>query len=193
MRTWIYSLLPAVDFDVDESGVTSAHPFFPPVWEIILQSIATFTVLAVILKFGGPAIKKYYADRTARIQHDMDHATEARRVAEADAELVRSSLGDIDAERARVIADVTAQADTVLADGRARIDEEIRMLNVRAEAEMQSVANRSGEELRGAIAVRAGRAVDAAIAESINADVQQRLIEEFISRVGAGLAPTQGG
>ncbi len=185
---------PRVDFDADEFGVTSAHWLFPPVWEIALQTIATLVIVGLLVKFAGPAIKKYYADRTTGIQNDMDQAVEARDSAESEAARVRASLGDIDTERAQMLADAEQQAISILAEGRARIDEEIAGLHVRANAELESAANRTGEELRGQIAVHAGRALDVVVVDSVDAATQQRLIEDFISRVGAGQSPLgQGG
>jgi F-type H+-transporting ATPase subunit b len=189
----LVAVLPRVDWEIDDQGVTSAHPFFPPVWEIALQSIATLTIVAILVKFAGPAIKRYYSERTERIQNDMDSAAEARRAAEAEAQQIRSSLGDIDAERTRMLAEANEQAAALLAEGRVRIDEEVAALHGRAEAEIASWANRSGDELRGEISVHASRAVDVVVAESVDDSLAQQLIEDFISRVGAGQSPVQGG
>lgn len=176
--------LPRVDFEIDEQGVTSAHPFFPPVWEIILQTVATGVIVVLLVKYAGPSIKKFYADRTARIQSEMDGAATARLEAEAEAARVRASLGDIASERAGMIADAEQQAASILAEGRRRIEEEIAGLHARADAELENAANRSGEELRSEIAADAGRALDVVVVEAIDAAGQQRLIEEFIGAVG---------
>ena len=190
----LVSLFPQAEWDIDDDGfVTSAHPFFPPVWEIVLQSIATLVVVAVIAKFAGPAIKKYYRERTERIQNEMDSAAEARQQAETEAAQIRSSLGDIDAERTRMLAEANEQAEALLAEGHARIDEEVAALHGRAESEITSWANRSGDELRVEISSHAARAVDAVVAESIDDALAQQLIEDFITRVGAGQSPVQGG
>ncbi len=193
MIAQLAAMLPRVDWELDEQGVTSAHPFFPPVWEIALQSIATLTIVAILVKFAGPAIKRYYSERTERIQNDMDSAAEARRAAEVEAEQVRSSLGDVDAERTRMLAEANEQVAALLAEGRVRIDEEVAALHGRAESEIASWANRSGDELRGEISVHASRAVDVVVAESVDDSLAQQLIEDFISRVGAGQSPVQGG
>jgi F-type H+-transporting ATPase subunit b len=193
MIAQLAAMLPRVDWELDEQGVTSAHPFFPPVWEIALQSIATLTIVAILVKFAGPAIKRYYSERTERIQNDMDSAAEARRAAEVEAEQVRSSLGDVDAERTRMLAEANEQVAALLTEGRVRIDEEVAALHGRAESEIASWANRSGDELRGEISVHASRAVDVVVAESVDDSLAQQLIEDFISRVGAGQSPVQGG
>jgi F-type H+-transporting ATPase subunit b len=189
----LVSALPRIDWEIDDQGVTSAHPFLPPIWEIGLQSIATLTIVFLLVKFGGPSIKRFYRERTERIQNEMDSAAEAQRLAEADAESVRASLGDIEAERTRMLAEAEQQATALLAEGRVRIDEEVAALHGRTEVEIASWASRSGDELRSEIAVHASRVVDVVVEQSIDEALQQQLIEDFITRVGAGQSPVQGG
>lgn len=176
---------PEVEFDVDDQGVTSADPIFPPIGEIILQVIATGVIFFLLFKFAGPPIKKYFAGRTERIQGEMDAAVAARAEAEAEAANIRTSLGDIAAERSRFVAEAEAQAEALLVEGRARLDSEIAELEARAAGELAGLAGRSGDELRGEIARHAAAAIDVVVAESIDDAVQQELIENFISRVGA--------
>jgi F-type H+-transporting ATPase subunit b len=176
-----------VEFDIDDDGyVTSYNPIMPPIGEVILQIIATGIIFFLLYKFGAPAIKKYYAERTARIQAELDGAAAARSSAEVEATEIRAALGDLGAEQARIEADASAQAEALLADGRARIDAEIAELEARAEAEIASIASRSGDELRGEIARQSARAVDRLVAESLDEGTQQALIEDFITRVGQG-------
>jgi F-type H+-transporting ATPase subunit b len=176
-----------VEFDIDDDGfVTSKNPIMPPIGEVILQIVATGIIFFLLYKFGAPAIKKFYADRTARIQGELDAAAEARTNAETEATEIRAALGDIEAEQARIESEAAAQAEALLADGRARIDAEIAELEARAEAEIASIASRSGDELRGEIARHSARAVDRLVAESLDEGTQQALIEDFITRVGQG-------
>lgn len=186
----VISMFPEVEVDTDESGYTAADPILPPIGEIILQTIASAIIFFLLWKFAGPAIKKYYAERTARIQRELDEAEAAKAAAVAEAAQIRTSLGDIEAERSRIRAEAEAQAAALLSEGRARLEVEMSELEARAEAELATVASRSGDELRSEISRHAARAADIVVAETIDHDVQQRLIEDFISRVGAGQAPT---
>lgn len=179
------ALLPQVAWDVDDKGVTSDGAIFPPIGEIILQTIAFSVIVYLIVKFAGPSIKKYYADRTERIQNEMDAAAAAKEAAAGEAAQIRTSLGDIASERARLQAEAEQAAAELLSEGRARLDAEVAELEARAAAEIAGFASRSGDELRGEISRHASRAIDLVVAESITPDVQQQLIEDFISRVGA--------
>jgi F-type H+-transporting ATPase subunit b len=181
--------LPQVEFDVDDQGVTSANAILPPVGEIILQTIASAVIFAVLYKFGAPPIKKYYAARSERIQRELDEGVAARVQADADASNIRTSLGDIEAERLRLRVEADVQAVAMLVEGRARLEAEVAELEARAEAELAGMASRSGDELRGEIARHASRAVDIVVTESVDEAAQQELIEDFIRRVGASSGP----
>jgi len=184
----VISNLPRVEFEIDDDGfVTSANPILPPVGEIILQTIASAVIFYLLFKFAGPAIKAYYAARTERIQNELDTAANARTEAEAEAQRIRTSLGDIEAERARFQVEAEQQAEAMLSEGRVRIAAEAAELLERADAEIAGLAGRSGDELRGEIARHATRAVEVAVIESLDEAAHQQLIEDFISRVGAGI------
>ena len=69
----------------------------------------------------------------------------------------------------------------------ARIDGYARGLFevAKADADIASAAGRTSDELRGEIARLASAAADRVVERSIDADTQQRLIEDYIARVGA--------
>lgn len=183
-------LAPQVDFDVDDRGVTAADPIFPPIWEIALQTIAFAAIVFAIYKFGGPSIKKYYAERTLRIQREMDEGVAARTEAESEAQRIRTSLGDIETERQQILSEARAQAEGVLAEGRIRLDEEVVELEARATDEIASIVGRSGDELRAQITRHANASIDQVVVESLDDSLHQQLIEDVIARVGAATGPS---
>jgi F0F1-type ATP synthase membrane subunit b/b' len=187
------SLLPQVAWDTDDKGVTSDGAILPPIGEIVLQTIATAIIFGLLFKFAGPAIKKYYADRTVRIQRELDEAAAAKESAVGDAAQIRASLGDIAAEKARMQAEADAAAAALLSEGRARIVAEVAELEARATAEIAGLASGSGDELRGEISRLSGRAIDLVVAESITESNHQQLIEDFIAQVGASGGPGSTG
>jgi F-type H+-transporting ATPase subunit b len=174
-----------VEFDVDDQGVTSADPLLPPIKEIAIGGVASLIVFAALWKYALPAIKKALADRTARIQADLDGAVSATTEAATSAEQIRTALGDIDGERQRLFAEAEQQAAAILADGRARLDAEIAELHTRAEADIASAATRGGDELRAEIGRHAAVSIDTVVADTLDDAAHQELIESFIQRVGA--------
>jgi F-type H+-transporting ATPase subunit b len=161
----------------------------PEGYELVWGSIASVLIIALLWWKAGPIIKKSMQDRTDRIQGEIDGAAKALSDADAEAEAIRKAVGDIGAERARILADADAQAEALIADGRARLDAEIADLHAKADADIAAVRSRSGDELRAEIARLASAAADRVVQQTLDADAQQRLVEDFIARVGAGATP----
>lgn len=175
-----------VEFDIDEDGfVTAANPILPPIKEIFIGGAASLIVFAAIWKFAGPAIVKALADRTARIQGELDGAAEAQVDADRQAAEIRSALGDIDGERERLFAEADMQVEAIVTDGRVRLDQEIAELHSRADIDIATASSRSGDELRTEIGRHASVTIERVVAESLDDAAQQDLIESFIQRVGA--------
>jgi len=164
----------------------SLHWLFPALPEVIYGGIASLTIFAALAKFALPQFKKSLAARSERIQKEIDASASDLATAEGDAARIRTALGDIDAERKRLLADAQAQADALLRDGRARLTAEVVELEAKADADIAAAAARSGDELRTEIGRLAGEATDRVIASVLDDSIQQQLVENFISKVGAG-------
>ena len=163
----------------------SLHWLLPADAELIYGSLASIIIFGALWKFAGPAIKSAMADRTVRIQTELDDSASAKAEAEAEAAQIRQAAGDIDAERQRLFAEADVQAEQLLVDGRARLEDEIAELQARADADIETAAGRAGEELRAEISRLASAATDQLLDDGLDAATQQDLIEGFISKVGA--------
>ncbi len=163
----------------------SLHWLWPADAEIIWGTIASLTIFYLLFKFAGPPIRKGLADRSERIQNELDESAAARAEAEAEAAQIRQAAGDIDAERQRLFAEADAQAEQLLIDGRERLDAEVAELEARADADIASAAGRAGDELRAEISRLAATAADRVMAGGLDDATQQNLIEGFIQKVGA--------
>lgn len=174
------------EFGIDSDGhVTTHHWLLPETSEIIWGGLASLIIFVALYKFGAPAIKKSFADRTARIQKDLDGAAEATTAAAAEAAGIRQAKGDIAGERARLLAEAEMQAAAVLEDGRARLAAEMADLEVRASADIAVANSRVGDELRAEISRLSSAAVDHVVTGSLDEATHQELIESFIAKVGA--------
>ena len=157
----------------------------PETAEIIYGGLASVLVFAALGKFALPMFKKSLAARTERIQKEMDDAKAVHDTAEGEAARIRTALGDIQSERARILAEADAQAAAVLADGRARITAEAADLEAKAEADISAAAGRVNDELKSEIARLSSVAADRVVRAALNDAAQQDLIEGFINTVGA--------
>ncbi len=170
----------------DSDGNVVTHSWFlPETAEIIWGGLASLIIFYAIYKFGWPSMKTFFEGRTAKIQKELDDAAGDKVAAASEAENIRHAKGDIDAERARILADAKAQAETILTDGRARLVTEVAELEARSAADIVAARSRVGDELRAEISRLSSAAVDHVVSGSLDDATQQELIENFISRVGA--------
>jgi F-type H+-transporting ATPase subunit b len=178
-------ILPAVEADVDDQGYTSHHWLLPAAAEIIYAGLASVIIIGLLVWKAGPFVKKAFADRTAKIQAEIDDSARAKADAEREATRIRQALGDIESERRRLLAEADAQAEALLVDGRARLVTEIAELEAKADTDIGAAGGRVLDELRGEIARLASAAADRVVTGSLDDATQQRLIEDYIARVGA--------
>ena len=161
------------------------HWLLPETAEIIYGGIASLIIFAALYKFALPAAKKGMAARTERIQKELDDAANAKSKATSDATAIRSALGDIAAERSRILADADAQAAAVLQEGRARVAKEVADLEAKADADLAAAQGRSNDELRAEISLLAAKATPIVIQRTLNDQTKNELVESFIANVGA--------
>jgi F-type H+-transporting ATPase subunit b len=182
------SLLATILIAAEEGGhgEPETHSWIlPETPEIIYGGLASVLVIAALVKFVGPMLKKALNDRTARIQKELDDSAAARNTAQGEATQIRQAAGDIQAERARLLADAEAQAAALLTDGQARLEQEIIDLEARADADIAAAAGRSGDELHAEIARLSGAASERLVGSVLDDATQNELIEAFIAKVGA--------
>ena len=172
-----------------EDPSQSHHWLFPEQSELIYGTIASLLIFFALWKFGWPPAKKALAARTERIQNELDNASKAKADAETESVRIRQALGDIESERARLLAEADQQAAALLADGRTRLEQEAAELDARAEADIAALASRSADELRAEIARYSSTAAETVVVRSLDEATHQELIESFITRVGAGDQP----
>ena len=168
-----------------EDPTQTHHWLLPETAEIIYGGLASVIVVGALVKFAGPMAKKSLAARTERIQNEIDGARNARQSAEVEATEIRKALGDIGAEKARLLAEADAQAAALLADGRKRIAAEMTDIEAKAAADIAAAAERGSDELRSEITRLAAVATEKIVAATVDQATQQSLIEDFISKVGA--------
>lgn len=163
----------------------SKHWLWPEPAEIIYGGLASIIVFAALYKFALPVAKKAMAERTEKIQKELDASANDLASATEEASRIRQAKGDIASERARILAEADAQAAAVLSEGRSRLQAEIADLEAKADAEIAGAASRQADELRGEIARVASVVVDRVAARTIDSSTQNDLVESFIAKVGA--------
>ena len=161
------------------------HWLWPEGYELYFGGAAAITIFGLLFWKVAPFAKKALGDRTARIQGQIDEAAEALASAERAATEIRQAKGDIEAERSRLLAEADEQAAALLTEGGARVEREVAELEAKAEADIAATAARDVDELRAEIVRSAAGVAERVVAETLDEETHQRLIEEFIQKVGA--------
>jgi F-type H+-transporting ATPase subunit b len=162
------------------------HSWIWPEGAEILWGTLAFAVVAYILwKFGWPQAKKMMQARTDRIQQQLDEAASAKAEADTAAVEIRRAKGDIESERARLLAEADAQATRMLADGRARLDQEVAELRDKAVSDIAATQVRVLGEVQTEVARIATDAAEQLVSDALDDELHRQLIEDYIARVGA--------
>lgn len=170
----------------EEHTEFEAHnPWLPETREIVWGSAAFVIILAGLVKYAWPAIKKSLQARTDRIAKDIADAETAKATAEGRAAEIRAAKGDIEAERERILADADEAAERVRVEGRSRIEAEVAELEARIEAEIAGAGGRMAAELQSQVASLSMAAVERVVAAELNEATHVELVERFIATVGA--------
>ncbi len=158
----------------DENGqIVTHHWLFPEQAELIYGTAASLIIFYLLYRFAGPPIRKALADRTARVQAELDASAAALAEADAEAAEIRQAKGNIEEERERLLAAADVEAEALLTDGRARLEVELAELEARAAADLEAAAGRSGDELRSEMIRVSGSVVDDVVIETLDDATQQ--------------------
>jgi F-type H+-transporting ATPase subunit b len=152
--------------------------------EFLWQSFNLALLLGVLVYFGRKPIQSYFAERREEIRDGLDSSArlldeaETRlsewqgRLARLDAEIeeIRSTTHRLaEAERERILADARASAERVRRDSAAAVEQEVR----RARTALREEASDLAVELAARL-----------LRESVNESDRDRLLDEFVERVG---------
>jgi F-type H+-transporting ATPase subunit b len=154
-------------------------------WTLIWQGVNVVILVGVLLHFGGPSIKAFFAGRRQDIATQIDRAAallaeaEARvaewngRMARLDSEIAeigRTTRERAEIERQRIVADATRSAERIRRDAGIAIEQE----TARARDQLRADATRLAVEL----------AADLLRQHVTDAD-RNRLVDEFIQQIAS--------
>jgi F-type H+-transporting ATPase subunit b len=153
----------------------------------LLWGTLSFLIIAFFLwKFAARPVRAALHARTERIAKDMEAASSARSSAEAEAARLRAGLTGLDEERERILAEARDTAARMREEGFARNDADVVELEARADADIESSRGRAASDLEAQVASLAGEATERIVTDELDDATLQRLVEDFIAKVGAG-------
>jgi F-type H+-transporting ATPase subunit b len=147
---------------------------------------AAFVVMAIILlKFGKQPFMDMLANRQERIRTELDTVAQERLSAEAERDRIKAALADSDAEAARILSEARAAAERLDVDTAARTEHELVQLRERATADLASTRRQAEADLSAELSRLSLGAAERVVRNSLDDATQQRLIDDYISQVGA--------
>ncbi|HVL33971.1 MAG TPA: F0F1 ATP synthase subunit B [Actinomycetota bacterium] len=154
----------------------------PAADELIWGSIAFFLLLIALLKFVFPKAKAALAERTAKIQGQVEEAERTKREADQVLEQYRQQLADARSEVAKIIDEGKKTADSLRAELVAKAEKEAQDIVSRARADVAGERDRVMAELRstlGDLSIQlASRVIEKELASS---DTARALVDRAIS------------
>lgn len=163
-----------------KSLVTPALP------EIIWGGLAFLIVLAVLMKFAFPALKKGLKAREDQIREDLESASRAREEAEAEAVQYRAAIGDARSEGNTIVEEARADAERIRRETVARAEAEAAEIRERAQEDIRLAQERAMADLRAEVADLSIGLAEKVVERNLDRDTQVALIESYINSVGNG-------
>jgi len=166
------------DCNKAKSLVTPATP------EILWGGIAFLIVLAVLMKFAFPALKKGLKDRENQIRDDLESASRAREEAEAESAQYRAAIGDARSEANVIVEDARADAERIRREVVSRAEAEAADIRERAQEDIRLAQERAMSDLRAQVADLSIGLAERVVERNLDRDTQVALIESYINSVG---------
>ena len=167
------SVLPACAADVE------AFPWVQ--WIVGLVNFAIFA--GIIIKFGGPYIQEFFANRRAEFLRDKEAATRAREEAEALLEEYNAKLEALEQERQALLDEYHAQGEREKQRIIDTAKRQVEKMRTDAEATID-------QEVKKAVSVLERQAVDLAVdmardkaKEELDADRQKKLFDRYVAQL----------
>jgi F-type H+-transporting ATPase subunit b len=178
-------MLSTIVFASEEFRTTTEFSWLPEWYEIAFGGAASIIIIGALIKFVLPQMKKALAARSEGIGKELLQAHNNKQNSVNLAATIKADKGDIEAERARILADADTEAARVLSEGRARIEVEATEAEAKATADIEAGQGRLTNEVQGQVATLAAAATEHVVTGSLDHATQVSLIEDFIAKVGA--------
>jgi F-type H+-transporting ATPase subunit b len=146
---------------------------------INLALVITFLVL-----YGGKAIGKIFEERRAKIQQEIQEAENLANQAQSKLTQAQQDLTKAQEKAKQIKADAEVTAQKMKAEILVQGDKDIERMKATAAGELDSERAKVIAELKQRIAVLALEKAETQLKESLNDDVQGKLISRAVAQLG---------
>lgn len=150
---------------------------------LVVQGLAFFAVVWVVMKFGWPHIIGAIEERQNKIAEGLSQAERARKdLADADAK-VAEEIRKARVEAVSIIDKASQQASQIIDKARQDAIVEATKQKAIAAADIEAQAHRAREELRGKVAALAVAGAEKILHREIDASAHKALIDELVTEI----------
>lgn len=153
--------------------------------KVLWKAVSFFVMAFIIWKFGRKPFMDMLNSRLDLIRTELDDAAQQRLVAEAERDRIKAALADSDAEASRILAEARAAAERLEIDTAARTEADLVLLRERATADLSATHRQAEADLSAELSRLSLGAAERVVTDSLDGVAQQRLINDYISQVGA--------
>ena len=151
---------------------------------LFAQMIVFLILIWVTMKFIWPALMKAMEDRAQRIADGLSAAEKARKdLADADTR-VADEIKKARAEAATIIDKAHQQANQIIEKAKQDAIVEATRQKATAAADIESMAHRAREELRGQVASLAVSGAEKILKREIDANAHKALLDQLVAEMG---------
>jgi len=159
-------------------------------WIALIFYVINFSAFIYILaRYAAPLAVKFFHERAAEIRKTIDLSESGLRSASQTAEQAEAEVAGLEAEKARLLAEMRAES----ARQAARIRElgQMAAQRIRRDAEQaaRSIAESGRHTVQAHLAATAARLARTLITDSFEAADQSRLLREFLDTVNQEARP----
>lgn len=150
---------------------------------LVIQGLAFFAVVLLVMKFGWPHIMAAIEDRQKKIEEGLNQAEKARKeLADADAR-VADEIRKARVEAAQIIDKANQQAALIVDKSRQDAIVEATKQKAIAAADIEAQAHKAREELRGKVASLAVAGAEKILRREIDANAHKALIDQLVTEI----------
>ena len=172
-----------------KAGPTQAkeHRHMPPPLGFALINFAIFAL--IMYRLAGRPLREFVQARHITIKQDLDEAAALRRQAEAKMKEYEARLGGLDAEIAKIVADLRKDAETEKQRIIAAAEKEAARIRKDAEHQIATEMGQLKRALRKEVVEVAIASAEKILAGAVRADDQRRLVDSYLTAIESTPAP----
>ncbi len=155
-----------------------------PVWTMIWRTFNFLILMALLWKLLGDKIKVFFGDRRVEIASMIEEADKAKADAEKEYAEYKQKLANVDKDiqeiKESIMGELEGEKQRIIDEGKAAAERIVAQAKWSAEQEVLKAKN----DLRNQVIDMAGDMAAGLVTNSMTADDQKRLLEEYLDKVG---------